>query len=200
MHLQDRKLVEEGLIHTRCLYTIRKGELANDPVQGGLIRVESDIIKIKGRAPAWICCFFEEGSSSCRMYEHRPLECRQLECWNTSRLEQIYPRDRLSRRDLLAKIKELWELIADHEQRCDYDLIRSLLEGTDGPGTARGQREIEQIIRFDSELRKLIIGQGGLEPEMLDFLFGRPLMETLPLFRRQVATKAFASASMRRNI
>jgi Fe-S-cluster containining protein len=199
LHLQDRKLVEEGLIHSRHLYTIRKGELANDPVRGGLIRVEGDVIKIKGRSPAWVCCFFEEDSSTCRIYEHRPLECWQLQCWDTSRLEQMYARDRLSRRDLLVKIKGLWELIAEHERRCDYDRIRGLLESMAGSGKARIQREIEQITRYDGELRKLMIARGGLEPEMLDFLLGRPLVETLPVFRRQVSSTAFASATMRRH-
>ena len=36
-----------------------------------------------------------------------------------------------------------------------------------------------EIIRYDAEIRKLVVARGGLDPEMLDFLFGRPLTKTL---------------------
>jgi Fe-S-cluster containining protein len=179
--------VEQGFIHTRHLYTLRKGELAKDPVQGGLVCIENDIIKIKGRGTMWACCFFAEDSHICRIYENRPQECRQLECWNTSGLKHMYDRDRLSRRDLLISVEGLWGLIEDHERRCGYGRIRSLLEQMDGSGAPMVRREIEQITQYDGELRKLMVAQGGLEPDMLDFLLGRPLLETLPFFQRQVA-------------
>lgn len=181
LHREDRSLVEEGFIHTRDLFTIRKGELARDPVLGRLIQVEDDIIKVKARGPAWACTFFGESSRSCRIYASRPLECRQLECWNTSRLEQIYACDRLSRCDLLSGVEGLWELIEDHSRRCDFDRIRSLLEA------GVEDREIAQMARYDVELRTLMIAQGGLEPEMLDFLLGRPLRQILPGLRRHAS-------------
>jgi len=203
LHLQDRKLVEEGFIHTRDLYTIRKGEWAKDPVQGALVCVESDIIKIKGRGATWTCCFFEEGPNSCSIYAHRPMECLHLECWNPSRLELIYTRDRLCRRDLLSGMEGLWEMIADHERRCSYDRICGILKAMTDSGSAGGRAEIEQITRYDGELRKLLVGRGGLEPEMLDFLLGRPLTKTLPGLRRQISAakrgRGRESASIRRH-
>ena len=99
-HWEDRRLIENGVIPTRYLYTIRKGELANDNVKGGFMRVESDIIKIKGKNNSWICVFFDEEKRLCTIYNDRPLECRALKCWNTSEIEQIYARNRLARKDL----------------------------------------------------------------------------------------------------
>jgi Fe-S-cluster containining protein len=182
LHLEDRNLVEKGVIHTRHLYTIRKGEFARDPVRGDLIRVDLDIIKIKGRGDSWACRFLEEDANACRIYAHRPLECRHLECWDISRFEQIYRLGRLSRRDLLAGVQGLWELIEDHEQRCDYDRIRRLPEGRPGPGAAGVGRDTAEMARYDAELRRLMVAQGGLEPEMLDFLLGRPVETVLRLF------------------
>jgi Fe-S-cluster containining protein len=72
LHIEDRDLVMQGVIHTRHLYTIRKGEFARDPVRGDLIRVESDIIKIKGSGASWACRFLDEGANACRIYAHRP--------------------------------------------------------------------------------------------------------------------------------
>jgi Fe-S-cluster containining protein len=184
LHQEDRERVEQGVIHTRHLYTIRKGEQAKDPVHGGLIRVDGDIIKIKGRGGTWVCRFFDDRTGACQIYADRPLECRLLECWDTTRLAQSYRDGRLSRKDLLAGIKGLWELIEDHGRRCDYDGIRRLLERRSGRGRAGAERELAGTVRFDAELRRLMVAQGGLEAEMLDFLLGRPVELVLRLFER----------------
>jgi len=181
LHLEDRDLVLQGLIHTRHLYTIRKGEFAKDPVRGELIRVDGDIIKIKGREGSWVCRFLDEDANACRIYEHRPIECRQLECWDTARLEQVYRHGRLSRKDLLTDVQGLWELIEDHERRCDYDRIRRVPGGRPGTGAAEIDGGPAEITRYDAELRRLMVARGGLEPEMLDFLLGRPVETVLRL-------------------
>ncbi|MGE5257772.1 MAG: YkgJ family cysteine cluster protein [Hyphomicrobiales bacterium] len=181
LHVEDRDLVVQGVIHTRHLYTIRKGELARDPASGDLIRVEGDIIKIKGRGDSWACRFLDEDANACRIYAHRPLECRHLECWDTSRFKQIYGTGRLSRKDLLADVQGLWELIEDHERRCDYDRTHQRPKCPPGPGAAEINRVAAEITRYDAELRRLMVTQGGLEPEMLDFLLGRPVDTVLRL-------------------
>jgi Fe-S-cluster containining protein len=183
LHLEDRHLVEQGIIHTRHLYTIRRGELAMDPVRGELARVDSDIIKIKGGGGSWACRFLDEGANACLIYADRPMECRHLECWNTARFEQVYRHGRLSRKDLLAGIQGLWELIEDHERRCDYDRVRRLRERRPGSGAARAEPDRAEIATYDAELRRLMVGRGGLEPEMLDFLLGRPVEAVLRLAR-----------------
>ena len=183
LHVEDRELVEQGVIHTRHLYTIRKGEFARDSVRDELVRVDGDIIKIKGRdASSWACRFLDEDANACRIYAQRPMECRHLECWNTTRFEQVYRLGRLSRKDLLAGVQGLWELIEDHERRCDYDRIRRQPESRTGPGAAEVERDSAEVTRYDAELRRLMVAQGGLEPEMLDFLLGRPVGTVLRLF------------------
>jgi Fe-S-cluster containining protein len=182
LHREDRARVEQGAIHTRHLYTIRKGEWATDPVQGGRIRVDGDIIKIKGRGDSWACRFLDDRTGACHIYADRPLECRLLECRDTARLEQVYRCGRLSRRDLLADVKGLWELIEDHERRCSVDGIRRLLEQR--PGRAGVESELAGMVRYDAEIRRLMVAQGGLEAEMLDFLLGRPVEIVLRLIER----------------
>ena len=179
LHLADRLLVEQGLIHTRHLYTIRRGERAQDPIRGGLVRVGVDIIKVKGSGGSWACCFLDNDSNQCRIYENRPLECRELACWDTSRLERMYARDRLSRRDLLAGVDGLWELIVHHERRCDYDLVFSRRRDMTGSEAETVRLHVAEIIAFDAEIRRLMISRGRLEPGMLDFLLGRPVEQVL---------------------
>ena len=72
------------------------------------------------------------------------------------------------------------DLVKDHQQRCDYETIIKLINDLDGPHPERARRELLVIIQFDAEIRRLVLEKGGLDSEMLDFVFGRPLKETLP--------------------
>jgi Fe-S-cluster containining protein len=172
-------LIETGVIPGACLYTIRQGELAYDNVKGCLAPVDCDIIKIKGKKDSWTCVFFDESRKACSIYADRPLECRALKCWDTREIEQMYAQHRLSRRDLLSEIKGLWSIIEDHQARCDYENIKKLIEEVKHGHRRTARRDLLEIIRYDAEIRKLVVSRGELDPEMLDFLFGRPLMKTI---------------------
>jgi Fe-S-cluster containining protein len=172
-------LIEKGKIPSKYLYTIRKGELAHDNVKGCLTPVDSDIIKIKGKKDGWTCIFFDEVKKGCTIYDDRPLECRALKCWDTRELEQIYANTRLTRTDLVSEVKGLWDLIKEHQACCDYKKIQRLIKDLTGGKHNQARRKLLEIIRFDAEIRKLVVARGGLDPEMLDFLFGRPLTKTL---------------------
>jgi Fe-S-cluster containining protein len=173
-------LVEKGRIPCKDLYTIRKGEFAYDNVKGCLMPVDSDIIKIKGKDDTWTCIFFDDQSKECSIYNDRPLECRALKCWDTDELEKMYARHRLTRDDLISEVEGLWDLIKDHQERCDYEKIKKLIGDLDGPHQDRVRKKILEIIQYDAEIRKLVLEKGGLDPTMLEFIFGRPLTQTLP--------------------
>jgi len=178
-HIEDRMLIDKGKISSKYLYTIRKGELAHDNVKGRLQPVDSDIIKIKGKKDSWTCLFFDEIKKGCTIYDDRPLECRVLKCWDTHQLEKIYANTRLTRADLVSEIKGLWDLIQDHQARCDYNKIQSLINSLAGSKRNHVRRKLLEIIRYEAEIRNLVVSRGRLDPDMLDFLFGRPLTKTL---------------------
>jgi Fe-S-cluster containining protein len=179
-HHADRALIEAGIIHSKYLYTIRKGEWVYDNVRQCLEPASSDIIKIKEKNESWTCIFFDETQSACTIYENRPLECRVLKCWDTRELEDLYAKRRLTREDLVSEIEGLWSLIKDHHQRCDYEIIQKLVNVTKTqPNDVQARLKLAEIIKFDTEIRKLVVSTAGLEPEMLDFLFGRPLTRTV---------------------
>jgi Fe-S-cluster containining protein len=142
--------------------------------------VDSDIIKIKGKEDTWTCIFFDEQNKQCSIYNDRPQECRALKCWDTRELEKMYARRRLTREDLIAGIEGLWDLIKDHQERCDYQKIKKLINDLAGPYKDKARKKLLEIIQFDAEIRQLVVDQGGLEPAMLDFVFGRSLKKTLP--------------------
>lgn len=185
-HQEDRPLIEKGVIPSRCLFTIRQGEFAYDNVRGRLVPLESDIIKIKGREGSWTCIFFDDENKECSIYDDRPHQCRALKCWDTSELEKMYASRRLTRADLIKDIEGLWGLIQDHQKRCDYGKIIKLINDLDGARNKKARQKLLEIIQYDSEIRKLVVKKGGLDSEMLDFIFGRPLKKTLPNYGLKV--------------
>ena len=188
-HHADKILIEKGFIDTKYLYTIRKGEMAYDNVRHRLEPVGSDIIKTKGKNDSWTCIFFDERQNACTIYENRPIECRALKCWDTAELEGLYAKRRLKRKDLIAEIEGLWDLIKDHQQRCNYETIQNLVSAINGNKADDARQKLAEIIQFDIEIRKLVVSRGGLDAEMLDFLFGRPLKRTLKNFGLTVLRK-----------
>jgi len=178
-HWEDRSLIEQGLISIKYLYTIRKGEPAYDNICGRIIRTDSDIIKIKGQKNLPTCVFFNIKECCCTIYANRPVECRVLTCWDTTEIERIYAENRLTRKNLLSTVAGLWDLIKDHQARCGYDKIRALMHAPDSDKKDKDFEDVFEMIRYDKHLRQLVAKKGDLDPEITDFLFGRPLAATL---------------------
>jgi Fe-S-cluster containining protein len=199
-HCADKALIETGVIHSKYLYTIRKGELAYDNVRQCLEPVRSDVIKLKGKGKSWTCVFLDEKNNACTIYENRPIECRALQCWDTRAIEDLYAQKRLQRKDLIADIEGLWGLIKDHQARCNYETIQKLVDAINSDRGGDARQNLSEIIQFDIELRKLVVSQGGLDAEMLDFLFGRPLEQTLKNFGLQVLQKGKKTILLKRSI
>jgi Fe-S-cluster containining protein len=180
LHDEDSSLVETGQIPLASLYTIRQGELTHDNVSGGLIRAESEIIKIKSIPGSHVCIYYKESLHACRIYENRPLECRVLECWDTGRIIQIYDQHRLVRQKLLSAIPWVSELIETHEARCSFEEIHRLVSLRE-KGDPQGAEGLQALVNDDAHLRYMLIQKGNIIPDMIDFLLGRPLSETIPL-------------------
>ena len=178
-HIEDKHLIQSGIIPLRDLFTIRKGEPIYDNVKGCIFLAPSDIIKIKNRPPSSACTYFDKKRCGCRIYKNRPIECRMLECWNTQELEKRYATDRLTRKDLLLETEDLWRLVSDHEKRCDYEKINRILGPIGEKPLTAVPPSVREMVRYDIHLRNLLAERGGFDPALMDFLFGTPLEETL---------------------
>ncbi|RJP86602.1 MAG: YkgJ family cysteine cluster protein [Desulfobacteraceae bacterium] len=178
LHDEDKDLVESGILPMASLYTIRKGELAHDNVVGGLIRLPSEIVKIKTRPGSPACMYFDETNKSCGNYDGRPIECRTLECWNTGAIESLYARSRLTRERVFANIPWLLELVITHEAECAIGIVQALVERRESADPDAGPR-LSELVRYDLHYREILIQKGNLLSEMMDFLFGRPLADII---------------------
>ncbi|MGD9331063.1 MAG: YkgJ family cysteine cluster protein [Desulfobacterales bacterium] len=188
LHLEDRSLVMEGHIPAEALYTIRTGEPVRDNVAERLTYADADIIKIKGQGGSWCCRWLEKESHRCTIYDRRPIECRALQCWDTREIEALYGRGRLTRQHLLEDVAGLWDLISDHDRRCAYPAIRDHTErlAADPSQQATALGAITEMVKYDQSLRQLLVENGHATQGMLDFLLGRPLIDTLHGFQIKV--------------
>jgi Fe-S-cluster containining protein len=180
LHRQDRDRVETGAVPLRLLVTIRKGEIVREPEGGGLVRADSEMIKLKGSATGWTCILFDESQSRCTGYDLRPSECRAMACWDTAEIRKVMASPRLCRRDLLSGVEGLWTLIEDHERRCPIRRVARLSESIRGGG-GRNAGDLLEMLGYDRALRDLLV-EKGTDPEHLDFLLGRPLDRLLDGF------------------
>lgn len=191
LHLEDKQIIDSGSIPLTALYTIRKGELARDNVNDRLICLTEEIVKIKSRPDASVCMFFNEADMSCGIYDDRPMECRTLECWNTAKIAAIYAQDRLTRALVLEKVEWLEDLVKTHESECDLDRIQNLANDREA-GDADAASELTEMVNYDFHMRNIVTEKGNIAPDMLDFLFGRPLNE---IISRQFKIKIEKSGS-----
>jgi Fe-S-cluster containining protein len=184
--------VESGKIPLGDLFTIRQGEPALDNLTGTIAPAVTDIIKIKGfpdNRPH--CRFYDFSSKGCRIYADRPLECRVLQCWDTGEIERVYNCRRLTRRHLLASVAGLWSLVQDHQEQCDYGHVAELADDLKRPHTAAAaDNSLLSLVHYDENLRQVTQERSGLDPQILPFLFGRPLSFTIQMFRLKLVKAA----------
>jgi len=186
LHLEDRPLVESGKIPLKDLFTIRKGEMVLEPMQKEPVPASEELVKIKGRGGSWCCRYLEEEGCACRIYEDRPVECRAQKCWDSAEIEAIYAKGRIGRKDLVAGLSGIWELVEEHEKRCSYPQLASLAEQLHAGESESAASDVTEMISYDRHLRDLVAGKGGMDPQILDFLFGRPMTETVHGFGLRV--------------
>lgn len=183
LHTEDLSLVESGVVLLRDLYTIRQGETAFDNVRGNLFPVTSDIVKIKSKKGSRACVFMDrkDKKSVCAIYQNRPLECRVLKCWDTREIEQVYNTDRITRKEIFGRTEGLWELVKSHQIQCAGERIERLARQIK-LGNEDAHERIREIISYDSHIRSLVSEKGKLDPEICDFLFGRPMKQIVKAF------------------
>jgi Fe-S-cluster containining protein len=169
LHLPDLPLIKEGVIGLGQLLTLRRGERAYSPLKGALLVLGEEMVKIRP-LPSGVGPFYDAAKRSCTIYERRPLQCRALKCWEPESFERDTRAPCLKRRDVLGE-GPLAELVARHEREVDCRLALRLLESR-GPEAGR---KIAALIEHDRRLRQ----EAACEAAELDFLFGRPLSESL---------------------
>lgn len=174
LHKADLPLIESGVISLSDIVTLRAGERAFDQPAQTVMPLEEEILKIKGRDGSWTCTFFSTEGNTCGMYANRPAECEVLFCEDIGPLQAMYDKDRLTRADLLPEGHPLFELIEEHDRKCEPVRMEKLAMAAREGDRASGE-QLKEMVVFDQEMRRLVPERTGMSPDLNDFLFGRPL-------------------------
>lgn len=180
LHHEDKKLLLAGHVGYQHLVTIRKGELALNPLSEKLEPVQKELIKVVGKENNWSCYFYDQKEASCTIYENRFLECRLLKCWDTSELISIIGKNTITRTDIINPDDPILWVIETHERDCPLheveNLILTLSQGTDKSKTLA---KLTELVRKDLAIRSYALSELGLKAEFELFIFGRPLSKLL---------------------
>jgi Fe-S-cluster containining protein len=167
-------LIEDGSIPLTAIVALRPGERAFDQILQSVRPLEAEILKIKGRGGAWTCHFYSPEGRTCGMYENRPVECEKLFCREPEPLTEMYDKDRLTRLDLLPANHPFIELIEEHDKKCAPLKMEATAKRA-REGEEEAGRELKEMVIYDMEIRRLVTEKSGVDREMTEFLFGRPL-------------------------
>ena len=181
LHSSDISFLRKKLIPRQDLITLRKGEFAHNPVTNKVQATTTEIVKLRGTAGEWTCCYYDPETCGCTIYENRPLACRTLKCWDPEDSLALVESDLLLRMDILEGEKALQELVAQYEKTCplpDFNAIA--LDVRRQPDKCIAELEVQ--VNADIEFRDRAVEDSTTVLEEELFLFGRPLFQLLQPF------------------
>ena len=173
LHNEDLQLVGNSVLPFAQLVTVRREELAHDPLQNKVLPSGSEFIKIKGQGNSWSCAFFDQVNNGCFIYRTRPLECRLLFCRNTAPVEKIMGCNLLFRQQLLSENDPVLPLIDRQELEVSYRLVNKLLAGIDD-GFDHIKDQLTDLVSKDLAIRDDFLRNFSKRQHEELFLFGRP--------------------------
>jgi len=192
LQAEDFGLLKQGIIKKEALYTVRKGELVRDNINEEMRITSEELIKVKERAGGNRgCMFYDEDEKACTIYEQRPVQCSALKCWDTAEFIKVFRSKKLERKDILDD-PILLGLMEEHEKRCRYELLEKYIKQIKSDGE-KAVGKILDILKFDYEFRPFMMRKLGLDPKDMDFLFGRPLNETIAMFGFRIVEESDGS-------
>ena len=174
-------MLRGGYLPMANLITIRRGELAHNPLSGIIEPILSELVKIRGTGQEWCCWYYEPASKGCSIYGNRPLACGILKCWQPEETLALVGKDLLSRLDILDDDDPLHPLVLEHERLCPCPDIGDV-EKTLSKQAGNILPSLEDQVNIDLAFRDTVVKEFNLPLSLELFLFGRPLFQLLQAF------------------
>lgn len=181
LHHQDTDLLKKGTVNYQQLITIRTGETAYNPLSDKAAPIRQELVKISGTGGDWTCLFLNQAENSCSIYDHRPLECRLLACWDPTELLAVINKGTIVRTDIINPADPIAGIIAMHERQCSVDQVNTLVNKIrqQAAGQAEHLAEINALVARDLAIRADAAKRFGLSVGAEMFVLGRPLFQIL---------------------
>ncbi len=178
LHDVDIRIITEKVVNPENLYTIRRGELIRDNINGGLVYTDTEIVKVRSEKNSSTCVYFDDAGNACRIYENRPAQCRAMKCRDIEDITDMHLKNRLSRADLFGNVGWLMEMIDAHEARCSYRDVHGLIERRK-EGDISAARALSEMIAYDQAVRDIVHEKKAMDEGVQDLAFGLPLARVL---------------------
>jgi Fe-S-cluster containining protein len=183
LHHEDRPLLLNKWLKREHLVTIRKGEPVLSLSDENPAPAQSEIVKIKGKGIEWTCFLFEDIEKKCSIYDHRPLECSLLKCWDTADLVNTAGKNLLCRYDIIDPHEPIMPLIREHEKKCSLENLAQLLSAIYGQNSQQEAiNGLSKMVNTDLEIRSQACAELNLSLDLELFFFGRPFFTLLTQF------------------
>lgn len=176
-HSEDVDLVSRlGITNMVCL---RRGELAYDPQVNAVRPLDVELIKIRGKGHSWECVFFDSEIQVCSIYEHRPIECRVLQCDDSVKIFDTIRKPHLNRSHIVRPNCVLWDCIIEHERLFPIETAVKLNQNMKESSSSL---ELDVFVRKELYFRRAFADRVQVADAELWPYFGRPLwLVLLPL-------------------
>ena len=182
LHTEDKKLFLQKIIDRESLITIRRGEPVFSLDEGRPELTLTEVVKLKGKHAEWSCLFYDQNSFSCSIYQHRPVECILLKCWDTVALESIAGKKLLTRFDIISSHEPINEYIHRYEKECSLEIFAQLSFQQNRTININTLAELTALVNKDLALRSEALMHLKLNLDLELFYFGRPLFKILSQF------------------
>ncbi|ADK86025.1 protein of unknown function UPF0153 [Desulfarculus baarsii DSM 2075] len=151
-------------------YTLRAGEMVSSARLGSRQALVAELIKIR-EAPGGGCVFLEPGGG-CAIYDRRPLQCRNLECWSGRDASTLALKPRLGRAEILCDDDTALTLAAEYDVKLPAAELTQALEQAKA-GSQVAAAAALQMIELDHRLRGAISRRYGYDAPALELIIGR---------------------------
>jgi len=180
LHRQDLDLVRSGVLRCEHLVTVRKGELAYQPLAESATQVIREFLKLQGRSGSWTCLFYDDVAKACTIYEQRPVACGLLDCTAPEALLAITGKELLTRFDCIGDDDPLLALVRRYEDGCPCpDMAEVEIGLQSAAGRLSLLEELTRQVNIDLDFRAQAAGVRNLSVAEEVFYFGRPLFQLL---------------------
>ena len=172
----DLPLFQQEILTWNDVYTLRPGEQVTNR-EGEVEPLPEERVKVREVPGSRQCWFLLAANNSCRIYDNRPEQCRRQVCWGEPPRPPAVAQ-LLTRKHLFEAIPEVWDLIREHQERCDYGKVTRALAELAAGRDATGEPLFEAL-HFDHYLRQMLINEWELTPAVTELLLGRPVPQFL---------------------
>jgi hypothetical protein len=131
---------------------------------------------IKPLEPGGTCLFLSE--DGCRIYDHRPAQCRAQACWEETGGLEAFQGPFLHRGLALGHDSQKMDYVLAHQKRCPSRELVPLAQAAVG-GDRASLSKLEEMVAFDLHIRLFAKSKDHLAEDELDLVLGRPLAAIL---------------------